>query len=72
MNTDYLQGYIDALKEMTKQIDAVMSEAIAKAKEDKDKQGFESFAGGAYIALLMVGEKIARATAEQAREVMAK
>lgn len=72
MNTDYLQGYVDALKALSAQVDAVIKEELAKAKENKDKAGFESFGGGSYVALLIAGERIARATTDLVDEVMAK
>lgn len=71
-NTDYLTGYVDALKALSAQIDIVIKEELAKAKENKDKAGFESFGGGSYVALLIAGQRIARVTADLAKDVMAK
>lgn len=72
MNTDYQSGYVDALKALSAQIDTVIKEELAKAKENKDKEGFESFGGGSYVALLIAGQRIANATRDLVDDVMAK
>ena len=72
MNTDYLSGYIDALKGLSARIDAVMADALAKAAEDAENPLLESFSGGQKIALLAVGQRRANTTRELCQEVMSK
>lgn len=71
MNTDYLAGYIDALKALSARIDAIMADALAKAKADAENPALDSYSFGERIALLAVGERIARATGDICKEAMA-
>jgi hypothetical protein len=70
-NTDYLQGYVDALKALSARIDNVILDALAKAERDAENPALKSFSGGQRIALLVTGERIARTTTELVKEVMA-
>lgn len=70
-NTDYLQGYVDALKALSARIDAVILEELDKAEKDAENPALKSFSGGQRIALLVTGERIARTTIDLVREVMA-
>lgn len=70
-NTDYLQGYVDALKALSARIDAVILEELDKADKDAANPALKSFSGGQRIALLVTGQRIARTTTDLVREVMA-
>ena len=69
--TDYLQGYVDALKTLSARIDAVILEELDKAEKDAGNPALKSFSGGQRIALLVTGQRIARTTTELVKEVMA-